>query len=266
LLTRSGNDIEKHCEKKLKELDIDLEGWMKYPDIPTPHGVMEYNEEEYMKAHSDLGVNLETLTKNLQKILAKPINLPQGYRQPKVIHLITEFSTEPMVQSALELKKMGTIFSLEPIVDYQKWSNKNAILDLLKVVHTATPDWPSASGFAGSDDPLTVMKYWSGTGPDLICVRHGHRGSYVWDKFHDEFWHVPSVPVNVVDPTGGGNSYGGGMSVGWDKTQDARSAGCYGTISASMIIREVGVPTMSQRLQEEAIKMLPEVIGCCKKM
>ncbi len=266
LLTRSGTDLEEVCCKRLEELDINLDGWMKYADIPTPHGVMEYNEDEYMKDHSQLGIDLATLTKNLERILARPITLPESYSSPKVIHLITEYNDEPMVKTALELKEKGAIFSLEPLVDYHQWSNKQAMLDLFKVAQTATPDWPSASGIAGSDDPLTVMKFWSKLGTDLVCVRHGSRGSYVWDKFHDEFWQIPPVKVNVVDPTGAGNSYGGGMSVGWHKTQNALYAGCYGGISASLIIRAAGTPAMSADLQTEAQKMLPLALEQAHKL
>jgi len=266
LLSRSGTDLEENCSKRLEELDINLDGWMKYADIPTPHGVMEYNEDEYMKDHSQLGIDLATLTKNLERILARSITLPESYHSPKVIHLITEYSTEPMVQTALELKQKGTIVSLEPLIDYRKWTNKQEMFDLLKVAQTATPDWPSASGFAKSDEPLHVMKFWSKLGPDLICVRHGQRGSYVWDKYHDEVWQIPAVKVNVVDPTGAGNSYGGGMSVGWQKTNNALQAGCFGAISASLIIREAGTPKSSAALQMEAHELLPLALENSKKV
>ncbi len=266
LLTRSGTDLEENCQKRLAELDINLEGWMKYPDIPTPHGVMEYNEDEYMKDHSQLGIDLDALNKVLERILARDISLPESYRSAKVIHLITEYGKEAMVRTALELKAKGAIFSLEPIIDFRMQTNKQEMLELLKVAQTATPDWPSASSYAASDDPLTVVKFWSKLGPDLVCIRHGHHGSYVWDKSHDEVWQIPPVKVTVVDPTGAGNSYGGGMSVGWQKTQNALYAGCYGGISASLIIREPGTPAITPAVLAEAQKMLPQALDQARRM
>ena len=266
LLSRSGTDIEENCSERLRELDIDLAGWMQYPDIPTPHGIMAYNEDEYINYQSQLGIDIDTLNRNLQQILAVPIELPESYQNPKVIHLITEYFDEDMVQTALDLRQKGAILSLEPLIDYREWTNRQSMHEFFKVAQTATPDWPSASGFAGSDEPLEVMKYWAKLGPDLVCVRHGSRGSYVWDKNHDEIWQIPPVKVNVIDPTGAGNSYGGGMSVGWHKTKNALYAGCYGAISASLIIREVGTPMMTSDLQTEAQALVPLALEQAKKL
>jgi len=103
---------------------------------------------------------------------------------------------------------------------------------------------------------LEVMKYWSNLGPSLIAVRRGRYGSYTWDRNHDQFWHIPPVPVKVVDPTGAGNSYGGGLAVGWHLTGDARTSGCYGDISAYFMVRQYSLPEMTPELQAEAQRLL----------
>lgn len=252
LLTRSGTDLDPACRDMLHGLQINLEGWIEYPDIPTPRGGMEYDDKQYLTDRAKISVDLETLNRSMTRILANPISLPASYQNPRVIHLITEYAHEPMVQSALDLKANGAIFSLEPLVDFRKWENKQEITGLIRIAHTATPDWPSACGIAGSDDPLSVLKFWSRLGPELICLRNGSEGSYVWDCFHDRCWHIPPVPVQVIDPTGAGNSYGGGMCVGWAETKDALQAGCYGGVSASFLVERVGLPVLSAALENEA--------------
>jgi sugar/nucleoside kinase (ribokinase family) len=173
-----------------------------------------------------------------------------------VIHLITEYTKEEMVQSALELRQDGSLFSLEPLIDFRQWSNKDAIITLLQHVDIVTPDWPSASGIAGSDNPKQVLSYWSKLGPQMVAVRHGQYGSYAWDRSHGKYWHIPPVSVEAIDPTGAGNAYGGGLCVGWDKSHDARTAGCYGAVSAAFLVRTIGVPEMTRGLQSEAQMML----------
>ncbi len=200
------------------------------------------------------------------RLLGQVLKLPAAYRQPRLIHLITEFYDEPMVETALALRKQGTILSLEPLIDARKWRNRAGMLNLLAQVDIVSPDWPSASGIAGTEDPKRVVAYWSKLGPKLVAIRHGQHGSYVWDHQHDQAWHIPPVPVHVVDPTGAGNSYGGGLSVGWVESGEARVAGCYGGVSAKFLVERPGLPQMSGRLQVEAQRLLKQALSSVRKL
>ncbi|MEZ4656977.1 MAG: PfkB family carbohydrate kinase [Caldilineaceae bacterium] len=126
------------------------------------------------------------------------------------------------------------------------------MLELFQRVDIVTPDWPSASGMAGSDEPRIVMRYWSQLGPRLVAVRHSEHGSYVWSAEEDRVWHIPAVAVNVIDPTGAGNAYGGGLLAGWMHSRDAKVAGCYGAVSASFLVERVGLPAMTAALSGAA--------------
>ncbi len=140
------------------------------------------------------------------------------------------------------------------------------MMALIGKVDVVTPDWPTASGQAAHEDPKQVVNYWSRLGPAMIAVRHGARGSYVWSRDSDEAWHIPAVPTRVVDPTGAGNAYGGGLCVGWTATGDARQAGCYGAISAAMLVRQVGVPRMSTELRHEAEGLVEETMAATRRL
>ena len=260
-LSRSGTDIEDEHVQTLHDIDIDASGWQKYPDIPTPRTRMSYDENEYLQTGDSGLLTMVVSREDWLRLLAQVLTLPPAYQQPKAIHLITEFHDEPMVETALELQKQGTIFSLEPLVDFREWSNREGILELIRQVDVVTPDWPSASGMAESDDPKQVMAHWSKLGPALIAVRHGHHGSYVWDRKYDQILHVPATPTKVVDPTGAGNSYGGGLCVGWAESHEARIAGCYGVISAKFLVERVGPPKMTASLQQEAQTLLDQTLS-----
>lgn len=259
-LSRSGADIEAAPVEMLHNLDIDVNGWEKYPDLFTMRGGMAYDKNGYMVGDDLVKIDPAARIENWNRMLSRPLALPPAYRQPRAIHLITEYHAEPMVKTALELRAQGAIFSLEPLIDYREWSNRDDILSLLRQVDIVTPDWPSASGISNSDKPRQVLKHWAALGPRLVAIRHAHHGSYVWDRDHDQMWHVPAVPVEVVDPTGAGNSYGGGLCVGWAETQSARGAGCYGAVSASFLVRRYGLPKMSPELQHEARAVLEQTL------
>jgi len=72
-------------------------------------------------------------------------------------------------------------------------------------------------------------------------------------------WHVPVLPVAVVDPTGAGNSYSAGFCVGWTEQQNARTAGCYGTISARYLVERVGLPSWSDQRRVEAMGLVTQL-------
>lgn len=260
ILTRSGTDLTSESEKSLKDLDIDLSGWMRYPDLPTPHSVMVYDDNEYMILTGTFEERKKVFDDEMGNILSRVIPIPEHYRTPQVIHLITEFTDEPMVHEAVKMKEQGSIYSLEPLIDYHDWWNKKEMIDHFREVDVITPDWPSASGIAKSEKPLNVLKFWSELGPDLVAIRHGDHGSYVWDKFNDKMWHIPVLDVELVDPTGCGNAYGGGLCVGWERYQDAKLAGSFGTVSASYMIESIGVIPVTESLARESNQRLEIVL------
>jgi len=256
LLSRSGSDIGKEHVNTLSGLDINLEGWMQYNNIQTPRAEMVYDENEY-----SIGGGLVSDRDQFKKLLSQKILLPASYKEPHTIHLITEFPEEPMVKTALELKKRGAVLSLEPLIFHRSGHYKDQMLELFSKVDIVTPDWPAASSMAESDNPLDVLRYWSQLGPRLVAIRHGANGSYAWNHEDGNFWHVPIVNIEVVDTTGAGNAYGGGLCVGWGKTEDVRLAGCYASISAAFLVRRYGLPRMATELTEEAFLKLDSLIG-----
>ncbi|OAA39887.1 MAK32-like protein [Beauveria brongniartii RCEF 3172] len=50
--------------------------------------------------------------------------------------------------------------------------------------------------------------------------------------------------TNVVDPTGGGNTFLGGLSVALARDEDIETAAVWGTVAASFAIEQVGPPTL----------------------
>ena len=201
-----------------------------------------------------------TKPKKWFKLLEQRLPIPKSYQQPDIIHLITEFHDEPMVKEARRMQQAGAILSLEPIIDYMEWQNRYEMLKLIRQVDIVSPDWPSASGIAGTQNPKKVLQVWSTMGPQMVTIRHGRHGSYAWDNKNNEFWHIPAVPVDVVDPTGAGNSYSAGACIGWSQHENARVAGTYGAISAKFLVERIGVPKMTIALQEKAAQLLPKTL------
>lgn len=260
LVTRTGADLVPAQETALRALDVDLQGWREFPGIPTPRTLMRYDGQEYLTG------GLASCREDWTCLLDQRVPLPPAYRQPKAIHLITEFPDEPMVADALALRGRGAILSLEPLLLSMEPEEWDRMLALVRQVDMVTPDWPAARAVAGSDDPRRVLEAWSRLGPDVVAIRHGARGSYVWGRSRDEAWHIPAVSVHVVDPTGAGNAYGGGLCVGWTESQDTLVAGCRGAVAAAILIRQVGLPVMSPALRADAAALMEAALAAARTM
>jgi sugar/nucleoside kinase (ribokinase family) len=110
----------------------------------------------------------------------------------------------------------------------------------------------------------------SGVGPDTtgcVVVRCGKRGCFMahpdiptQDRWLPAF-HTPSATGeesgNVVDPTGGGNAFLGGLSIGMVRLASMtggdrlKEAVIWGTVAASFAVEQVGVPVLGEGEQGE---------------
>lgn len=84
-------------------------------------------------------------------------------------------------------------------------------------------------------------------GEGVIVVRSGKEGCYIARSGGDKSSHwLPAYHTNqskVVDPTGGGNGFLGGLAVGLVRTNfDVVEAARWGSVAASFTIEQVGMP------------------------
>jgi sugar/nucleoside kinase (ribokinase family) len=266
LLSRAGADLAGEHRSALAALDVNLNGVAYYEDAATlrarpvldgwavPQSPATPAGEAQGREAQD-GAEPESWA----RLLSRPLDLPATHRNPRVVHLITEYADEPMVAAALAMRARGALLSLEPLIDVNGWTNRQQIVALLPQVDMVTPDWPSASGIAGTDDPRRVLEYWSRLGPGLVAVRHDEHGSYIWSRHDDRSWHIPAVAVRVTDPTGAGNSYGGGLCAGWLRSGNAVQAGALAAVSASFMLEHVGMPSTPEQYRTAAQRRLKAI-------
>lgn len=99
----------------------------------------------------------------------------------------------------------------------------------------------------------------SGIGPKgegVIVVRSGKQGCYIAHSSKDKSncW-LPAYHTDqtkVIDPTGGGNGFLGGLSVGLVRTGfDVIEAARWGSVAASFCIEQVGMPQLTSPAASE---------------
>jgi sugar/nucleoside kinase (ribokinase family) len=92
-----------------------------------------------------------------------------------------------------------------------------------------------------STDLWQMMETIADYGCEIVVVKRGERGQYLYDRATKAKWEIPAYPARVVDPTGAGDSYCGGFLAGYKQTYEPLQAALYGSISASLTIEGSGV-------------------------
>jgi len=100
-------------------------------------------------------------------------------------------------------------------------------------------------------------------GPDVLIMKRGASGASLISK--DDYFSIPAFPVDeVVDPTGAGDSFAGGMMgyLGMTEKFDIasmRTAMAYGTITASFEVEKFctdGLEAMTKEAHMDRVKKL----------
>ena len=95
----------------------------------------------------------------------------------------------------------------------------------------------------------------------LVYFRMGAAGAYIITP--ETVHHIPTVPnVNIVDPTGAGNSSSGAVLVGFCQGQDPVKIGMMGTVSAAFCLAQYGPPpVLDSSIRLKAQQTMAELIG-----
>ncbi len=96
-------------------------------------------------------------------------------------------------------------------------------------------------------------------GPKVVALRQGKDGALLYERESDQFWRVPAAPAQVVDVTGAGNAFCGGLLVGWLETDDIRQAAAQASVSAAFAIEQIGPPLIDAKVMAKAKARADEI-------
>ncbi|KAK9476688.1 Ribokinase-like protein [Lipomyces japonicus] len=171
----------------------------------------------------------------------------------------TELISDMLRQRAIELgaDEPAPMIAWEPVPDLCTPEHLQACLDALKLVDIITPNAAEAAAFFGESEPTdkqTIERIGHRFVPYLkhhgaLIIRAGTLGCVILSSTVGTVWldayHLSSSQDKVVDPTGGGNCFIGGMSAGYVLSGgDVVEAAVYGNVAASLAIEQVGVPNL----------------------
>jgi len=169
---------------------------------------------------------------------AQPEHFPSEYAQNQGCYLLQ--GTEEM----RTWRKVLTGFVLwEPLQQIMTAENAGAIRSVLRDCHidVVSPNLVEAQAVYGERSPDELVNAFLEDGAQCVALRMGGSGSIVANK-NGERHQIGAVSVmNMVDQTGAGNTYCGGLLAGIVKGKKLNEAGTMAAVSASFCLEQVGV-------------------------
>ncbi|TLD38854.1 gb [Venturia nashicola] len=160
------------------------------------------------------------------------------------------------------------LFIWEPVPDLCVPTELETCRKALKHIQAVSPNHMELASFFGASanrgedvDREVVEKCaadWLSSGigqhgSGVVVVRCGKDGCYIASRSLSRWlpaYHQAGTG-KVVDPTGGGNGFLGGLAIALARGKDIVEAGVCGSVSASFAIEQVGMPILTQEEEGE---------------
>lgn len=248
-LTRSGTDLEPSHLDTLHGLGADLQGWYQFPHLQTPRLDFGYDQHQTMLEKDARPISVVRQGRIWNDLLAQDLTWPVAYERARGIHLVSEFAQETMMRQALRLQAAtGAMLSLEPLVDTHTRSNVDAMKSLIPKMDVVCPDLEAALLLCQTRDPVTAARALHDMGPQHVAIRAGSLGSFVAGHATPRVVQIPPLEVTVVDPTGAGNAFSGGLAASLMEGVSLIEAACNATAAACAVLEVAGLPQYSEEL------------------
>jgi sugar/nucleoside kinase (ribokinase family) len=248
-----GPDYPNQYLQTLENSGIDTRG-IKQMEVPSQHLWLLYEEDgsRQFVFHKNSSQMDSEIDPTVQQI-------PTDYLHAKNAHLSAMgFNAQHAIASFLA--DQGIAFSYDIaqaslMTEGQQYSGNFATSKSKLLL----PSMEEVELIYGKQPLLPLLKKISDTGPKIIAVKMGSKGSIVFNAVESRAYRIPVYPVEVVDSTGAGDAYCGGFVVGYHETGSILEAGIYGTASASFAIEDFGAFHLLEVDRKEIIKRANEL-------
>ncbi len=200
--------------------------------LPFPKALLGYRD-----ASASLGSRTNLLPTSLRQG-----DIPSDYLDASAAHLCPlDYLTHSLLPAVLRQAEFTTV-TLDPSPGYMNptfWDDVPALLTGLTAFLPSEDEMVSL--FEGrSSDQWQMAEALAAYGCEVIVIKRGEGGQYLYDAPGRNRWEIPAYPSRMVDPGGAGDAFCGGFLAGYRRTYDPLEAALFGNISASLVVEGVG--------------------------
>ncbi len=174
-------------------------------------------------------------------------------------HFHTEASQlplPPILEGMRIAREAGVrvIFDLDVAPSYfahAKLGSEKDLVAALQLADVLKPCKAAAREITGETDYEKIVTKLLALGPRVVAVTMGGEGSLIASA--GEMAHVPSFKVSVVDSTGAGDAFMGGLSYGLLQGWDRKQIGSFANACAAICCTKVGARAMGKNAEVIAL-------------
>ncbi len=185
--------------------------------------------------------------------------LPEHYRQCKVLFLA---NGSPRLQMRVLEQCPGAELTVADTMDYYIAGERPELLALLRRIDGLVLNDSEAKLLSGEENLVRAGQAVRALGPRFVVVKKGEHGAMFFSQH--ETYVLPAYPTPlVVDPTGAGDSFAGGMmgylaEQGNFDPKTLKEAMAYGTVAASFTVEDFSLDRLKQIEREDLDRRLAE--------
>jgi sugar/nucleoside kinase (ribokinase family) len=185
--------------------------------------------------------------------------IPEGYRDADILFLA---NIDPDLQEDILAQVKNPRLVAMDSMNYWIQTRSESLLKVLEKVDVFFANDEEVRMLTDELNLVTAGKRLLEKGPKLVVIKKGEHGALLLSQ--DFVFVVPAYPSEaVVDPTGAGDSFGGGFLGYLDKTNsydetDIRKAAVYGSVMASFTIEKFGIDRLVSLSSDEIEVRLAE--------
>lgn len=210
---------------------------------------------KYLKNMNDR----ETLDLQLNVLVDFDPVLPESYRRCKFLFLANGSTVHQM--KTLD-QCSGPSLVVADTMDHYIRNERDGLLTLLKRIDGLVLNDSEAQLLTGDDNLVRAGNAVRKMGPRFVVLKKGEHGAMFFSEH--ETYVLPAYPTEaVVDPTGAGDSFAGGM-MGYLAEQDnfspktLKEAMAYGTLTASFTVEDFSLDRLRAISREDIDRRMVE--------
>jgi sugar/nucleoside kinase (ribokinase family) len=191
-------------------------------------------------------------------------DLPPHYREAQTLFLA---NIHPEIQTRVCRQMVHPRLIAADTMDFWIEGEPKALREMLEQVHLLTINDEEARLLAGEHNVVKAARGVLRMGPTALVVKRGENGALLFTG--DTVFALPAVPLeSVVDPTGAGDTFAGGMMGYLDSVPTVDDAAsrlgvAYGTAAASFTCADFsldGLLHAERDALEQRVQLLRELV------